>query len=203
MRDTTNRTPAGLLSLLLILSLILSGCSRFPMADVQAIYDSSRNYGTYRTFGWYKAEVPTPVPGNAGPEFSTLVDERVKTAIASELVKQGMNPAAENPDLLVAYDIAVDTTQLVRQDTGLPAGYGYWYGYRYRYNHTAVPDWRDVQDYPVGTLLIDLIDPNTNELVWRGWVASNLTPAALDEGNINVVVASIMAQFPPLTGSTR
>jgi hypothetical protein len=199
----TNATSSGIFSLLLILLLALSSCARLPLADVQYIYDSTINYTTYRTFGWYKAEVPTPVPGSAGPEFSTLLDERVKEAVATELVMQGLNPAAENPDLLVAYDIAVDTAQLATQASGFPAGYGYWYGYRYRYSHTAFPGYRPVQQYPVGTLFIDLIDSNTNELVWRGWVASNLNPAAVDEGNINVVVANIMSQFPPTPDRTR
>jgi hypothetical protein len=195
----------GIFSLLLILPLALSSCTRLPLADVQYIYDSSKNYTTYRTFGWYKAEVPTPLPGSAGPEFSTLLDERVKGAVASELVTQGLNLVTENPDLLVAYDIAVDTTLLATQGNDIPKGYGYsyWYGYRYRYNHTAFPGYRPVQQYPVGTLLIDLIDPLTNELVWRGGATSDLNPAAVDEGNINVVVASIMSQFPPTPDRTR
>ncbi|WP_162054474.1 DUF4136 domain-containing protein [Pontibacter pamirensis] len=192
-------TPSGTFFLLLITLLSLAGCARIPLADVQYAYDPTVNYRKYRTFGWYRAEVPTPVAGGSGPAFSTLVDDRVKGAVASELVKQGLNLMVEGtPDLLVAYDIAVDTALLV-QDYNLPPGYGYayWYGYRYRYSYAGVPNYMDIRRYDIGTLVIDLIDPTTNQLIWRGWVGSDIDPAALDNSYIPVVVANIMSRFPP------
>lgn len=202
----TNLTSSGTFSFLLILLLTLSGCARLPLPDVQYTYDPSINYRKFRTFSWYKAEVPPPLAGGAGPQFSTLVDDRVKGAVASELVKQGLNLVLdETPDLLVAYDIAVDTAQLVAQDYNLPPGYGYayWYGYRYRYSYAGVANYRSIGRYDIGTLVIDLIDPDTNQLIWRGWVDSDINPTALDDSNINVVVANIMSQFPPTPDITR
>ncbi|GAA4444942.1 DUF4136 domain-containing protein [Pontibacter saemangeumensis] len=204
--DTITPTPPGALSLLLILLLALSGCARLPLADVQYIYDPSINFRKFRTFSWYKAEVPTPLAGGAGPQFTTLVDDRVKGAVASELVKQGLNLVVdEAPDLLVAYDIAVDTAQLVAQDNNLPPGYGYayWYGYRYRYSYAGVANYRSIERHDIGTLVIDLIDPDTNQLIWRGWVDSDINPTALDDSYIAVVVANIMSQFPPTPDITR
>lgn len=189
----------GTLSLLTIILLSLSGCARLPLPDVQYAYDPTTNYRKYRTFGWYKTEVPTPVPGSSGPEFNVLVDDRVKGAVASELVKKGLNLVVEEtPDLLVAYDIAVDTALLV-QGSNLPAeyGYAYWYGYRYRYNYAGMSNYMNIRKYDIGTLVIDLIDPQTNLLIWRGWVDADISPAALDDSYITVTVANIMSQFPP------
>ncbi|RDV11539.1 DUF4136 domain-containing protein [Pontibacter diazotrophicus] len=199
-------TPFGIFFLLFIFLLSASGCARLPLADVQYVYDPTVNYRKYRTFGWYRAEVPTPVAGGSGPAFSTLVDDRVKGAVASELVKQGLDLVVDGtPDLLVAYDIAVDTAQLVTQDSNLPPSYGYayWYGYRYRYSYAGVPNYMDIRRYNIGTLVIDLIDPNTNELVWRGWVDSEIDPAALENSYIPVVVANIMSRFPPTPDITH
>ncbi|WP_161889329.1 DUF4136 domain-containing protein [Pontibacter russatus] len=204
-RDKIDSTPPGLFCLLLLL-LALSGCARLPLADVQYTYDHGINFRKFRTFSWYKAEVPTPVAGGAGPQFTTLIDDRVKRAVASELVKQGLTLVFdEEPDLLVAYDIAVDTAQLVAQDYNLAPGYGYayWYGYRYRYSYTGVPNYRSIEKYDIGTLVVDLIDPDTNQLIWRGWLDADINPTALDDSYISVIVASIMSQFPPTPDATR
>ncbi|MCJ8166073.1 DUF4136 domain-containing protein [Pontibacter sp. E15-1] len=200
----TNFAPSGFLYVLLFYLLALSGCARIPVEEVQYTYDPEINYRTFRTFGWYKAEVPTPMAGGAGPQYSSLVDDRVKGAVASELVKKGLNPMVEGtPDLLVAYDIAVDSAQRSGMNGNVPTGYGYWYGYRYRYSHTGVPNYKEIQKYSIGTLIIDLIDPDTNQLIWRGWVSSDINPAALDDTYIPVVVANIMSRFPPTTDITR
>ncbi|MFD3003736.1 DUF4136 domain-containing protein [Pontibacter toksunensis] len=198
--------PFDIFFLLLITLLSLSGCARLPLADVRYDYDPEINYRKFRSFGWYRAEVPTPVAGGSGPAFSTLVDDRVKGAVASELVKQGLKLVVdETPDLLVAYDIAVDTAQLVTQDYNLPPGYGYayWYGYRYRYSHAGLPNYMDIRKFDIGTLVIDLIDPQTNQVIWRGSVDSDIDPAALDNSFIPVVVANIMSQFPPTPDITH
>lgn len=205
-RIKTNLTSSVLYSFLFILLQALSGCARLPLADVQYAYDPDINYRDFRTFSWHEAEVPPPLEGRTGPQFTTLVDDRVKGAVASELVKKGLNLVVdETPDLLVAYDIAVDTAQLVAQDYNLPPGYGYayWYGYRYRYSYAGVANYRPIQRYDIGTLVIDLIDPETNQLIWRGWVDADINPAALDDSYITVIVASIMSQFPPLPDITR
>ncbi|WP_242922199.1 DUF4136 domain-containing protein [Pontibacter liquoris] len=197
------RIPAFLT---LLLPLLLFGsCTRLP--DVQSNYDRSIQFQHYQTFAWYQAEVPSPL-GGRGPGFSPLVNERVKEAIASELVKEGITPALENPGLLVAYDIAVDpklAPAAIGDEVGPGFGYGYsyWYGYRYRYNFSAFTNASPISKYSPGTLVIDLIDANTNELVWRGWASVNLNPTQLEETKINQVVANIMAQFPPVSDLSR
>ena len=190
---------------LLILSL-LAGCAIIP--NVEADYDRSANFMTYQTFNWYPTEVP---PGTAEPgdtPYSTLLDKRIKEAIASELVKEGINPSTTNPGLLVAYDISVETAQAPANNYVFPPGFGYgysyWYGYRYNYGYAGVPAFRSIREYRVGTLVIDLIDRNTNQLVWRGWSEAVVDPAGpIESRQINKIVASIMSQFPPTPDITR
>ncbi|WP_347160290.1 DUF4136 domain-containing protein [Pontibacter chitinilyticus] len=187
-----------------LLLLLFTGCTR--LTDVQSNYDRTVEFRHYQTFAWYQAEVPTRIAG-LGPEFSVLLDQRLKEAVSSELVKEGITPATVNPGLLVAYDIAVDPTlapAALGDDVapGFAYGYSYWYGYRYRYDFSDIPNYRSIDKYKQGTLVIDLIDANTKKLVWRGWEEANLNPTQIDETKINVVVANIMAQFPPLPDTT-
>jgi hypothetical protein len=143
--------------------------------------------------------VPKPRAG-AGPQFNLLLDQRVREAIASELVKQGLRPEVENPDLIVAYDLAVDSSQ-APQDYTFPAGFGYgysyWFGYRFRYTTTGLADYQPIQALPLGTLVIDIIDPDTNRLLWRGYSEAGINPTSQDMERINLAVADIMSQFPP------
>lgn len=192
--------------LLLLGILICSGCA--PIVNVQSQFDSTVNFRTYRTFAWHPAEIPTRREVGSGPQFSTLIDLRVREAVASELVKAGLNPINDElPDLLVAYDIAVDIQQETADAGTAQAGYGYgysyWYGYRYRYGYAGVSALSNTPNYPPGTLIIDLVDPDTNQLVWRGWLEAEIDPSYIEPEKINRAVASIMAQFPPVSDITR
>ena len=72
-------------------------------------------------------------------------------------------------------------------------GYGYGYGYGYRYGGY-------VDEYLEGTLVIDIIDPVANEVIWRGW-ASDAMDADPDPSRVrkyvNEAVTEILARFPP------
>ncbi len=191
------RHAIGASSTLLFL-LILISCAALP--DVQTSLDRSVDFQRFRTFAWYQ---PSPAantqPGHTA--FSPNLDNRVRLAIESELVKRGLRPATEAPDLLVAYDINIgQPAQEIPADVFAPGfsyGYSYLFGYRYNYSTTRLPNYRTIAAYPEGTLLIDLIDPATNELIWRGWINGAITAdMAEDEREINGAVASIISRLP-------
>ncbi len=192
---------SGLLYTLFLLSLVLVGCSGIPQSSNAYTYNTSVDFAKFRSYGWYNAEVPKPRAGGAGPQFNVLLDERVREAVASELFRDGLQLDAEKPDILVAYDLAVDSSQTPGVEYTFPEGFGYgysyWFGYRFRYSTAGLPNYRPVQQYPAGTLIIDLIDPNTNQLIWRGTKEAGINPTSQDLQRINLAVADIMAQFPP------
>jgi hypothetical protein len=184
--------------------LLLTSCTVGP--DINSSYNSSSNFGVYQTYAWHSAELPTPTIGS-GPAYSPLLDQQIKQAIESELVKVGMRPAEESPDLLIAYDIALPATQASEADTvfapGFGYGYSYWYGYRFRYSVAGLPAYRSVRDLPPGTLIIDLIEASTNQLVWRGWYEAEIDPTALGSYDLNKAVANIMSRYPPVPQTTQ
>ncbi|GHA63011.1 DUF4136 domain-containing protein [Pontibacter akesuensis] len=192
--------------LLLPLLFILSGCVRIA-TETEYTYNPAIDFKKFQTFDWHRTEVPQPVAGGAGAQFSLLLDQRIKESVASELVKEGLRPDINNPGLLVAYDIAVDNKQLETKDYTFPEGFGYgysyWYGYRYRYTTDGLPGYQPIQSYAPGTLVIDIIDPTTNQLLWRGYSRASLDPTAADDTRISYVVANIMSQFPPVPSAIR
>lgn len=175
-----------------MLFLILFGLSScLPSIMATSDFDRGANFQTYRTFSIIE---PEAAGTNANPTaYEPLLDRRVRDAVAAELVKKGLSPDAESPDLLVAYDVAVAPAPN-SPDTG---SYSAWYGYRYTYRSTAFPSIRTIDAYPVGTLVIDLIDPGTNELVWRGAAEGEIDAGLTEESKIRRSIAAILAQYPP------
>ncbi|WP_299817677.1 DUF4136 domain-containing protein [uncultured Pontibacter sp.] len=192
-------------SVILLAILLCTGCT--PTVNVQSLFDPTANFKVYQTFTWHPAEVPAPKQGSGGDLYSTLLDQRIKEAIASEMVKKGIKPSAESPGLLVAYDIAIDTPKDAPTantiEPGFGYGYSYWYGYRFRYSGDGLDDFRSIGTYTPGSLVIDLIDPNTNQVVWRGAFDAEIDPVTIDVSKLNRAVASIMAQFPPVPSTVR
>ena len=73
-------------------------------------------------------------------------------------------------------------------------GYGHWGGYYGGSNVT-------VTNYTEGTLLIDMIDTEKNQLVWRGTVVDVIDGAGAStqekQDYLDYIVKEVLADFPP------
>jgi Domain of unknown function (DUF4136) len=72
--------------------------------------------------------------------------------------------------------------------------------YPYGYSGMSNVGKMNVTDYPAGTLVVDVVDAKTNQLVWRGQ-GMNRMPNNSDEFSrqIAAAVRAIVAQFPQAT----
>ncbi|MEJ8758495.1 DUF4136 domain-containing protein [Pontibacter sp. H259] len=187
----------------LVVLLLFSGCTTGPR--ISSSYSNATNFRLFQTYALYKAELPTSI--TSGPAYTPLLDQQLKLAIESELVKAGLRPSEQTPDLLIAYDIILPERQATEPGTtvapGFGYGYSYWYGYRYRYDVIGVPGYQTIKDLPAGTLVIDLIDATTNQLVWRGWHQAELNPTAVNDSDVNKAVANVMSRYPPVPQTTQ
>ena len=170
-----------------LITVTIAGCSR---VTVTTDHDPSAHFGTLHTYAWR----PGPQQGVDDPRFdSTLIDKRVRAAVDRVLAAKGYRTAApgSTAGFLVGYHA------VVRQRTSVQT-INSWYGYR-------VGGWRGgpptyAHDYEEGTLLIDVIDPATMKLLWRGSgtaVVDPSTGAEKRERRINEAVDEILAKFPP------
>ena len=183
--------------LLLILMIAAGGCT--TTLTINNAYDRGAIFQTYQTYAWY-----SPVAGQGEDRtrtsYAVNLDQQVKAAVESGLVKEGMKPATGTPDVYLSYDVALETNTASTDGTIGPDfgyGYSYWYGYRFNYAAADFPGYRTIDSFSPGTIIVDIIDASTNTLVWRGWAETAITPATSDANRINRIVASIMAQYPP------
>jgi hypothetical protein len=173
------------------LALAMLNCA--PAVRVNTDYDVSYNFAKARSYAW--------VSVNDKFGDSTLVGRRIKNAINHELANRGLTEttADENPDFIVAYHTGLhDKSQIV--DWGGTWGYGYgpWYTPIY-------PSYR-VENYTEGTLVIDIVDWNSKQMIWRGMGTKVIDPQPKPDPdrvtrNVNDAVARIMAGFPPKPSS--
>ena len=170
------------LSLLVLVLVAMVGCGG---SAVMMDYQVAGLWSNYRTWNWLpepRAEEIGPIAEN--PNNRTSIEDAVEWA----LKHRGLSRDQANPDFLVAYYAG-------KKDAVNPSVWGYKYAPDGSYkNEQGPPD-----SYKGGTIVIDLVDADTKELMWRGW-SSGLVGAGNNdkvENSIREVVKKVMAEYPP------
>lgn len=161
---------------------IAAGCS--PTSQVFTDYDRDAHISRYQTFGWLS---PLSIEARNNPlYYNELNDKRIKNAVVIQLESHNYK-YSEDPDIMIHYHIIIEDKTVMRTDP-----YGYYYG----------PYWMrseiSVYEYQEGTLIIDMMDAKTDNLVWRGWITNflkNRDPEKMEE-SINNAVRMIFAEYP-------
>jgi hypothetical protein len=175
-----------ILSLTLGLLLLTIGCSS---VSVMHDYDSEANFAAFKTYAWMSAPINGTGSVEAALQSNSLLDKRIKQSADRHLAAKGFTTDATSPDFLVAYHVGaqdrIDVT-----DWGYGYGHGRWFG----------GDRVDVHQFKEGTLILDIIDARTKQLVWRGIATGaldpNVSPEALTR-KLDEAIVEILAKFPP------
>ncbi len=162
--------------ILVALLAMMTGCSTLKVAQD---WDEQADFASFRTFAIM--DVPDP----ADP----LLTKRILTAVRNSLIAHGLTEDTASPDFRVA--IHGEVNDRVNVQT-------YNYGYPYR----GYPYWSGGQDvsvthYEEGTLVIDFVDSQDNELFWRGWGTKTMDEGTREPAAIQAAVDKILAQYPP------
>jgi hypothetical protein len=144
-------------------------------------FDHMANFSAYKTFMWLRE------PRVRDP----LMRRRVVDAVNAQLTAKGLQLVTEGADLGV---IANGSTMQEQTLETFYSGFGGW-GWR---------GWNDgiATTYPetftVGTLVVDLFDTRTKQVIWRGTATDTLSdkPEKTAE-KLNKAVEKIFKNFPP------
>ncbi|WP_144213616.1 DUF4136 domain-containing protein [Shewanella donghaensis] len=170
----------------------LSACSSLK---TNSDYDPAVSFDQYKTYSWVEKKNE-----DTSYHLDGLMDQRVREAVNSQLGMKGLSkaPVAE-ADLLVNYLTKVD--KKINVDT-FNTSYGYYpyYGRRGGWGGAGMNTQTTVREYEVGTLIIDLVDNKTGNLVWRGSVADTIRNKNTPEERVQIVndaISKVMVNFPP------
>jgi uncharacterized protein DUF4136 len=171
----------------LVLALALAGCSSI---EVKQDWDPTARFDSLHNWTW-QSETPATT-GNPRLD-DPLLHGRIQQAIEGSLAKKGYTRAMSGkPDFYVAYHVALDQKLDART---IYTGYGPYRGWYGVGGAQTVVD-----QYDVGTLLVDFIDPNSNSVVWRGSAQSRIQELKTPEerqARIQDAVDRLLQQFPP------
>lgn len=169
------------ITLFIVVALVV-GCSG---SAVFMDYNRSGLWSNYRTYNW----LPEPRPEDLGHLAENPANRTsIKDAVEFDMKNRGFTKNEENPDLLVAYyagkTIPID-----------PNVWGYSYAPQENYKDQQGPP----KSFKSGTLVIDLVDAKSKELMWRGWSAGLVDAPNQDktDNSIREVTKKIMAEYPP------
>ncbi|MCB9892335.1 MAG: DUF4136 domain-containing protein [Planctomycetes bacterium] len=160
-----------------------------------------------RSYAWIDPPHETINPKVQG---NTLLAERIERAVDPVLHQRGLREVIPDAaQLLVTHHIGIDERYDVSTTSyGLGFGFGGrgFGGWGYGTYGWGGPTFSDsvVRRVDEATLILDLIDPRTNRLVWRGLGRLELAPRGTPderERQVRETVEAILAQFPPGHGS--
>jgi hypothetical protein len=150
--------------------------------QTSADYDRSANFSQYRTFAIRDSE----------PIGNEILERRIKSSLTAGLTARGLTENADAPDLWAVPHVRLSQeTQISTYNSGW--GYGWhWAG--------GGMSTTTVEQIPVGTLIVDLVDAKRKELVWRGTATDTLKPeatAAEREAALSAAITKMLEVFPP------
>jgi hypothetical protein len=159
-------------------SVMMGGCA---LKRVDSYLARGTNLASYQTYAWGK--VHQGATGDVRLDNNEFFRERVLAAVENQLASRGFEKTATAPQLLVHYHASVEQ----------------------RIDLTEREPWQSCPDckpsiYDAGTLVIDLVDARTSDLLWRGWSNTNIDRIVDNqqwlEAHIDDTVAKILERLP-------
>jgi len=174
-------------SVTLAFLVVLAAAAPAAAVSVSVDHDAQADFARYHT---YSLSAGTPA---ANP----LNQKRIDAALEAQLAAKGLTKAAEDADVRVVTHVASEKSTQVRVDT---FGYGYYPGYRWYRGPAHVDTTVQTYDIVQGTLVVDMVDAATNQLVWRGTATDTVSPTIKPEKVeklIQKAVEKLFRKYPP------
>jgi hypothetical protein len=182
MKATTRVTIYGAL----LMALLGSAFAQ----HIQTDFDHQANFSQYKTYSWQEIK-----PANS------LWDSRIKNAVDAQLSAKGWTQVESGGDVaIVAIKMTKTQKTLETFYDGFSGGGWGWRGFG-GYGNSFGDSTTTEHDYKEGTLVVDIFDAKSKQLIWRGSAEDTLSEsAAKNEKNLDKGVAKMFKEFPPGSG---
>ena len=166
--------------------LLLGG--KLSAQQVKTDYDRGANFAQCKTYSWEHVKTQDP-----------LDVDRIKNAVNAALAAKGWSQVNSGGDVSI---VAMEITRNQQTLNTFYNGFGGGWGWR-RFGGGGFSEATTTTDtYKVGTVVVDLFDAKTKQLIWRGAASDTLSNNS-DKNikNLDKGVEKMFKQFPP--GSSK
>lgn len=164
----------------MILAVAFSACVVAQGQDVRHNFMPGVDFSRFHTYKWVSIE--------GGGHPNQIVDAEIKQSVDSQLASKGLTKTGDDKaDLYVGYQVAVDQQ---KQWNAWGTGRGFGGGMGQATQSTI----------NVGSLVLDMYDPNTKQLVWTGTATKTIDPSSNQEKNqknLNKAMQKLLKDYPP------
>jgi hypothetical protein len=191
MTENKRRNIGLIFGALLVGAVLATGAAQAQ--SVQTDYDHGADFSQYHSFSFFKVQTTDP-----------LEVDRIKAQITKDLTAKGLQMVPSGGDLTVT---CIESTKNQQEYNtfydGLGgAGFGYrgWRGWGGGWGGGGGmgESTTTVNQVPVGTLMIDLYDGKTHQLVWRGSSHQDLsTTPSKNTPKFDKAVDKMLKEYPP------
>jgi len=161
--------------------LLLFAGAQLAAQDVRYNFMPGTDFSKYHTYKW------VTIQGASYP--NQILDAQIKDAVDSQLAAKGLTKTdGDKADLYIGYQIAVNQQQQWN-------AYGMGGGLRWGGMASATSS-----TINIGTLVLDMYDPTTKQLVWTGNATKTIDPSSNQEKNqknLNKAMQKLLKNYPP------
>ena len=180
------------ISLWILFFWILTGCSITSGIKISSDYKDI-NYGQLSTYAWYEA-------AELNAKVDPLILNHITETIDEELSKKGFKKS-NNPDFLINF--SVTASQVYDVSSYLTySGYAPAFTWsRNGYGFSKLEKQTQLDLFRKGSLVVDILDPIENILIWRGIAQKRLPDQPYNKEKrdqlIKEAVQQVLSNFPP------
>lgn len=174
------RTKSSVARLLFLVGFTLLACAAVSAQDVRYNFMPGTDFAKYHTYKW------VPIEGGSHP--NQIADAQIKSSVDSQLAAKGLTKTdGDKADLLVGYQVSVDKEKQ-------------WNAYSMggaRFGGMASATSSTISN---GSLVLDMYDPSSKQLVWTGTATKTLDPSSNQEKNqknLDKAMAKLLKNYPP------
>lgn len=177
-----NATKPSFVNLaVLVILLLLTTSTPTTAQDVRYNFMPGTDFAKYHTYKWVNIE--------GGSHPNQIVDQEIKQSVDNQLATKGLTKTDnDKADLYIGYQVALDQEQ---QWNAFGTGGIRWGGGMGSATSSTITN---------GTLVLDMYDPTTKQLVWTGKATKTLDPSSNQEKNmknLNKAMAKLLKHYPP------
>jgi hypothetical protein len=152
--------------------------------QVKTDYDHGANFAQYKTYSWEQVKTKDP-----------LDVDRIKSAVNAALTAKGWTQVDSGGDVSI---VAMEITRNQQTLNTFYDGFGGGWGWR-RFGGGGFGEaTTTTETYKVGTVVVDLFDTKTKQLIWRGSESDTLSNnSEKNIKNLDKGVDKMFKKFPP------